>query len=259
MKMTGRTIAKGFAEGTVLKLKEPLSFLGGVEAATGEVKVENGGNVAGKILVFPRGKGSTVGSFVMYDLMVHGKAPSAVINTSAETIVATGAVISSIPMVDSVDVELIEDGDRIIVDADTGVVEHPDVKETVCASSVVVIDGKFIMLHRPENSRSYPGKWSLVAGKMEEGESPLDTAIREIREETGIEVDEPLATMDVLSVREGNVIWRVHPFLFRAKDGTVPSINSENTEYRMCSPDDLDEMDLVPNTIKAVKDMMRSL
>ena len=127
MILSGRTISKGRAEGKVLKLQGALSFLGGVDASTGEVKVENGGNVTDRILVFPRGKGSTVGSFVMYDLKVHGKAPAAVINSSAETIVATGAVISSIPMVDSVDVGLIKDGDEIIVDADVGTVEIKNV------------------------------------------------------------------------------------------------------------------------------------
>ena len=146
MKLEGRTISKGRASGKVLKLENPLSFLGGVEGSTGEVKVENGGNVAGKILVFPRGKGSTVGSFVMYDLMVHGKAPAAVINSSAETIVATGAVISSIPMIDSVDVDLIHDGDKVTVDADAGTIDIEGVTVTECASSVVLIGKRFIML-----------------------------------------------------------------------------------------------------------------
>ena len=118
MILEGRSISKGKAEGKVLKLEGALSFLGGVDASTGELKVENGGNVADRILVFPRGKGSTVGSFVMYDLKVHGKAPSAVINASAETIVATGAVISSIPMIDSVDVDLIKDGDEVLKSSD---------------------------------------------------------------------------------------------------------------------------------------------
>ena len=73
----GRSISNGIGKGEVVKLEEPLSFLGGVEGSTGDLKVRDG-NVAGKILVFPKGKGSTVGSFVMYDLMVHGKAPAAV-------------------------------------------------------------------------------------------------------------------------------------------------------------------------------------
>ena len=252
----GRTISKGKAAGIVLKLNEPLSFLGGVDGSTGELKTERDGNVAGKILVFPKGKGSTVGSFVMYDLMVHNKAPAAVINSSAETIVATGAVISSIPMVDSIDVDLINDGDYVTVDADAGTIEIKDVKVIECASSVVLIDNKFIMLHRPENSKSYPGKWSLVAGKREPNETEEENAIREIFEETNIVVDKACARMETLWVRENNIIWKVNPFLFVAKSGSIPKINKENTEYKMCTLDDLKDMELVPNTIFAVEKML---
>ena len=250
--LRGRTISRGKASGKVLKLNEPLSFLGGVDGSTGELRVEDGGNVADRILVFPRGKGSTVGSFVMYDLMVHGKAPSAVINTSAETIVATGAVISSIPMVDSVDVDLIHDGDIVTVDADGGTVEIDGVTEIGCASSVLMIGDRFVMLHRPSTSRSYPGRWSLVSGKMEAGESPVDTARREILEEVGIVVGDASGTIDALVVREGDIIWKVHPFIFEVPEGIEPRINSENTEYRLCGIDDLDEMELVPLTKDAV-------
>ena len=250
--LQGRTISRGKASGKVLKLNEPLSFLGGVDGSTGELRVEDGGNVADRILVFPRGKGSTVGSFVMYDLMVHGKAPSAVINTSAETIVATGAVISSIPMVDSVDVDLIHDGDIVTVDADGGTVEIDGVTEIGCASSVLMIGDRFVMLHRPSTSRSYPGRWSLVSGKMEAGESPVDTARREILEEVGIVVGDASGTIDALVVREGDIIWKVHLFIFEVPEGIEPNINSENTEYRLCSIDDLDGMELVPLTKDAV-------
>ena len=253
MMLNGRTISKGRASGKVLKLQNPLSFLGGVDGSTGEIKVEQGGNVAGRILVFPRGKGSTVGSFVMYDLMVHGKAPAAVINASAETIVATGAVISSIPMIDGIDVDLIHDGDNVTVDADAGTVDIEGVTVTECASSVVLIGDRFIMLHRPDGSHSYPGHWSLVAGKREEGETIEQTAVREIFEETGIRVGKPIATMDDLTVREGNRVWKVRPFAFRVDEGTVPVINGENTEYRMCTVDELDGMKLVPNTVLAVR------
>ena len=250
--LQGRTISRGKASGKVLKLNEPLSFLGGVDGSTGELRVEDGGNVADRILVFPRGKGSTVGSFVMYDLMVHGKAPSAVINTSAETIVATGAVISSIPMVDSVDVDLIHDGDIVTVDADGGTVEIDGVTEIGCASFVLMIGDRFVMLHRPSTSRSYPGRWSLVSGKMEAGESPVDTARREILEEVGIVVGDASGTIDALVVREGDIIWKVHLFIFEVPEGIEPNINSENTEYRLCSIDDLDGMELVPLTKDAV-------
>ena len=134
----GRSISPGKAKGEVVKLNEPLSFLGGVDGSTGEIRVGDGGNVAGKILVFPKGKGSTVGSFVMYDLMVHGKQPAAVINETAETIVATGAVISSIPMVDSIpSIDMFENGDIVSVDADAGTVEIEGVECRSVVSSLL--------------------------------------------------------------------------------------------------------------------------
>lgn len=256
MILSGRTISKGRAEGRVLKLEGALSFLGGVDASTGEVKVENGGNVAGRILVFPRGKGSTVGSFVMYDLKVHGKAPAAVINSSAETIVATGAVISSIPMVDSVDVDLINDGDDIIVDADAGTVEIKGVELKESASSVVLINGKILMLKRPDDSHSYPGRWSLCAGKLEKGETPEQAAVREIEEETGIRDTKFIGGLPPVIVREDRIMWKVYPFIFDAGD-TTPVLNDENDDYRLVTLDEMDSLNLVEKTKDVVVELMK--
>ncbi len=256
MILQGRSISKGRAEGKVLKLQGALSFLGGVDASTGEVKVENGGNVFGRILVFPRGKGSTVGSFVMYDLKVHGKAPAAVINSSAETIVATGAVISSIPMVDSVDVELINDGDDIIVDADAGTVEIKGVELKESVSSVVLIDGKIMMLKRPENSHSYPGRWSLCAGKIEKGESPDQAAVREIAEETKIKDPVFKGKLPPVMVREDKILWKVYPFIFDAGNAK-PVLNHENEDYRLVTIDEMQSLNLVDKTIDVVRELLK--
>jgi len=84
-----------------------------------------GKDVTGKVLVFPSGKGSTVGSYVMYQLKKNGTAPAAVINRSAEPIVAVGAIISDIPMVDSTKpdaVDTIKTADRVRVDGTSGAV-----------------------------------------------------------------------------------------------------------------------------------------
>lgn len=253
----GRTISPGKAKGTVVKLDEPLSFLGGVDGATGEIRVGNGGNVADRILVFPQGKGSTVGSFVMYDLMVHGKAPAAVINESAETIVATGAVISSIPMVDQIpSIDIFEDGDVVEVDASNGTVEIEGLEYRESVSSVVAMDGRILMLKRPDDSRSFPGKWSLVAGKIEDGESPSEAARREIKEETGIDVIEPDASMDPLYVREGKMLWKVYPFLYRV-DSVEPVINDENESFRWVSSEEMTSLDTVKDTFDVVEYLMK--
>ncbi len=244
----GRCISNGKATGEVIKLEEPLSFLGGVDGSTGDLRVREG-NVAGKILVFPKGKGSTVGSYVMYDLMVHGKEPAAVINESAETIVATGAVISSIPMIDQIpSIRLFEDGDIVTVDATEGTVEIADITFKEVVSSVVSKDGKCILEKRPDACRSYPGCWSLVAGKVEKGESPVDAARREILEETSIKVGEPLGSMDPLYVREGKTLFKVYPFHFDAGD-QEPVLNDENEDYVWASIEDAERMHVVTDTV----------
>ena len=256
MILEGRSISKGKAEGKVLKLEGALSFLGGVDASTGELKVENGGNVADRILVFPRGKGSTVGSFVMYDLKVHGKAPAAVINSSAETIVATGAVISSIPMVDSVDVSLINDGDEVVVDSDKGTVEIKGVTLKESVSSVVLIGGKILMLKRPKDSHSYPGRWSLCAGKIEKGENPEQAAVREIGEETRITSIRMKGSLPPVTVREDKIMWKVHPFIFDAGDAT-PVLNDENEDYKLVTYEEMCSLELVDKTPEVVSGLLK--
>lgn len=256
VKIIGRTIMAGKASGEVVKLDEPLSFLGGVDGSTGDLRVGKGGNIAGKVLVFPKGKGSTVGSFVMYDLMVHGKAPAAVINESAETIVATGAVISSIPMVDSIpSVGMFVDGDEVTVDATSGEIEINGVRCREVVSSALVMDGKVLLLRRPDTNASFPGCWSLVAGKIEEGETPEEAAVREIAEETSIRVGTPDASMDPIYVREGATLWKVYPFLFRLDDAD-PVLNEENEEFRWASLENLDGQGLVTDTALVVRRMM---
>jgi len=77
------------------------------------------------VLIFPGGKGSTVGSYVIYQLKKRGMAPKAMINLRAEAIVAVGAIISGIPLVDGVTEEVlgIAEGTQVKVDADGEVVE----------------------------------------------------------------------------------------------------------------------------------------
>lgn len=126
--LEGRTIAEGTAEGEVLVSTEPISFYGAVDTESGEFIEEGhqleGQNIAGTVLVFPRGKGSTVGSYVLYGLAKQGAAPAAIVNHETETIVATGAILGEIPCVDGIEdaTTTFEDGDRVSVDATEGTV-----------------------------------------------------------------------------------------------------------------------------------------
>ncbi len=126
--MKGRTIYPGIVEGEAIVTKEAIGFYGGIDAKTGDVIEKGheleGQNVKDKILVFPMGKGSTVGSYVIYGLKKNGVAPKAIVNKETETIVATGAILAGIPCVDGIDIDQIKSGDKIKVNADEGTVEH---------------------------------------------------------------------------------------------------------------------------------------
>ena len=125
--MKGRIIYPGKTEGEAIVSKTPIGFYGGIDASTGIV-IEKGHELEGKcvkdkILVFPSGKGSTVGSYVIYGLKKNGVAPKAIINRETETIVAAGVILAGIPCVDKIDIDEIKNGDKLFVDAGKGVVE----------------------------------------------------------------------------------------------------------------------------------------
>jgi predicted aconitase with swiveling domain len=123
MELKGRIISKGVAEGEALVTTMPISFYGGVDPNTGTVIEKghelNGISVKGKILVFPQGKGSTVGSYTLYRLKKNGVAPAGMINKECETIIAVGAIISEIPTIDKIDITKIKTGNKVRIDNGT--------------------------------------------------------------------------------------------------------------------------------------------
>ena len=114
-----RVVKAGQAEGEALASPEPIGFLGGVDPDTGVV-IEaghplEGQCLAGRVLVFPTGKGSTAGSYTIYRLARSQLAPAAIINVEADPVVAVGAIIAEIPMVDQADISRIRTGDWVQV------------------------------------------------------------------------------------------------------------------------------------------------
>lgn len=130
MKLAGRVITEGHAEGEALVSHEAIGFFGGVDPETGAV-IEpghelEGQSIAGKILVFPSGKGSTVGSYTIFRLRKKRVAPAGIINAESEAVVAVGAIISDVPMVDRIDISQIRTGDKVTISGDTVQVNHID-------------------------------------------------------------------------------------------------------------------------------------
>ena len=132
----GHAVSKGKAIGEALVSQTPISFRQGVNAKTGLV-IEKGHELEGqsitdKILVFPKGKGSTLGSYSLYEMSYLHIAPKAIINRITDSIVTIGAIIGDIPVVDRLEQDpcaVITTGDLVEVDVSQGIVKvksaHP--------------------------------------------------------------------------------------------------------------------------------------
>ena len=125
-----KPVTKGVAEGEALVSRMPISFTGGMDPDTGNIREPGhdleGKSVAGKILVFPTGKGSTTGSWQFYAAFKRGCAPKGILNLKAEGVVAVSAIITGTPMVHEPELdflEIIKTGDFVRINADEGYVE----------------------------------------------------------------------------------------------------------------------------------------
>jgi len=107
--LKGRVIVEGKRIARALVSAKPISFLGGVDPADGRIVEKNqdlcGECIKNKVLCFPHGHGSTVGSYVLYSLAKKGLAPCAIVNQTADPVVVVGAIIANIPMVDQIDIK----------------------------------------------------------------------------------------------------------------------------------------------------------
>ena len=138
-RIKAKRVVRGIARGEALVSRMPISFTGGVDPDTGIVREPGheleGQSVAGKILVFPMGKGSTTGSWQFYAAYKRGNAPAGIINVRAEGVVAVAAVITDTPMVHQLEqdpLETIRSGDIVMINADQGFV---DVEGGACRKS----------------------------------------------------------------------------------------------------------------------------
>lgn len=109
-------------KGRALVTKQPITFLGGVDAEKGVIVEKGheleGKKIKGKILIFPRSKGSTVGSYSIYALAKNKTAPLAMIVEEADATLAAGAIIAGIPLVHAKDKNIfkIKEGEEVAIE-----------------------------------------------------------------------------------------------------------------------------------------------
>jgi len=204
-----------------------------------------GSSVKDRVLCFPYGRGSTVGSYSMYQLKLNGVAPRAIVNESAEAIVATGAIMSETPMVDGVDVSLIRTGDDVVVDAGKGTVELRNVVERHVVTSIMRSRGRILILKRSDRVGSYRGEWAGVSGFIESGETDEEAARREVAEELGVKRTRMVRGAPSKSFRHDDVVWTVHPFLFDIDRRNITT-DWEHDTYEWILPSEVKRYRTVP-------------
>lgn len=123
-----KVLVRGRARGPALISRKPINFLGMVDKETGVVGDPShdlhGKSLAGSVLVFPHGAGSSVGAYTIYSIKANGSAPSAMICERADLTVATGCATADIPLVVAPPGELarLGDGQMITVDTDSAMI-----------------------------------------------------------------------------------------------------------------------------------------
>jgi isopentenyl phosphate kinase/predicted aconitase with swiveling domain len=133
--VTGRPIAGGRASGEILISHAPISFFGGVDPHKGIV-VEKGHPLEGiplegKILAFPEGKGSTVGSYVLTSLYRSDRGPRALVVERCEAIVAAGAIIAEMPCIGDIDLAALKGARWAVVDGAEGLLHCSEHREEI--------------------------------------------------------------------------------------------------------------------------------
>jgi predicted aconitase with swiveling domain len=112
----GRPVVAGYVDGEVVVV-ESVSFYGDVNVDSGSLV--DGRSIAGRIVLARKGKGSTVGPYILYALKRKGKAPKAIILTSkSDPVLVAGAVLAEVVLVDSVPEDVMRyarDGDKIVI------------------------------------------------------------------------------------------------------------------------------------------------
>ena len=129
-KLKIRSIVDGKVEGVALVSPTPISFFGEIDPQSGVVLDSKnplfGETIANKIFVFPEGRGSTVGSYVIYGLAKNQVSPLALVANKAETIVIAGAILADIPLFDQSEEDVtvvIKNGDIIRIDSEKQILE----------------------------------------------------------------------------------------------------------------------------------------
>lgn len=127
----------------------------------------------------------------------------------------------------------------------------------VAACALIDVDGRVLIAQRPEG-KPMAGLWEFPGGKIEQGEWPEETLIRELEEELGISVSEPcLAPLTFASHAYPDFHLLMPLFVCRRWEGTVTPLEGQKLAW--VRPNRLKEYEMPPADVPLVSHLMALL
>ncbi|MFD3686490.1 NUDIX domain-containing protein [Nocardiopsis sp. NPDC058631] len=121
------------------------------------------------------------------------------------------------------------------------------------AVAVIVNPRGELLLHLRDDIEhiAWPGHWSVLGGGCDPGEDPRTAIVRELREEAGLEVDDPTALFDVTDVHGSGQLLTVFLATWEGDAATLPL--GEGVELRWFAPGDLARLTMPPFIRRALE------
>lgn len=256
MIICGRGLSEGKAEGHMLVSSSPISFESGIEKDTGRIIDRDnslfGQSVKDKVFGFPRCAGNESVANALHSLIKNGCAPRAFVMKECDSPLQTAIAQAKIPLVDEIDLTLLRNDDEVVVEGIEGYVEVRNVKVQPVVTSFLRHSDKILILKRSDKVLTSKLKWAGVSGYVEVGETPDQTAIKEIREETGVENPVLITRGEPVYVRGKGVFYEIHVFLFEVDTEEIV-IDWEHTEYKWINPEEIGNYDTVQKLPEALQ------
>lgn len=117
------------------------------------------------------------------------------------------------------------------------------------AIGVVRKSGKLLLVKRSPDESS-AGKWSFPGGKIEADETPEEAAVREVKEETDLDI-EVISDGETFKAEGELGVWKIFPYLMEYQGGEV-DLNHENCEYSWLQKEQIEQLDTLGD-MKAIE------
>lgn len=111
-----------------------------------------------------------------------------------------------------------------------------------------------LLVKRGIDTKWFPGKWALVGGKVDGDEEFKDAFVREVKEETNLDLD---FIKYCFNKHDGDC--EVALFVAITKTPNDIKINKEHSEYKWCTANEIKELDCVPHIYEDISECLKLL